>query len=275
MPRKTITRKVHTATTTPKFKIKSAEELLGLQQPTPINDNPLMPEMPCKMLIVGGSGGGKSTIIFNIILGGLLEWTKLYIFSKSINHIDYEALLDELAVRFEEQDADINDYVEAYDDLKHFPDISDFPELQNYDDQMKHLIIVDDFGNDPLLNSEKMNSFMDRCRKKNIQIIMVAHTFTRFAPALRKRFMQFIFLRGSLNGTTAREHAHGEVGDILELKQFSKLYKTATAKDRQFFYVDLMCNHDLNWRFRQNFDKPFRIDFHDESDASASEISDA
>ena len=246
MPRKTKKEETYNIT------IDATEDLLNLPARDPVNENPFMPRVCGKMLLIGPSEAGKSTIIINIILKGVLTWVKLYIFSKSIDDVDYEGLFEELTYRFENAKLDINEYVEAYSDLK------DLPDVETFDPEIKHLVIIDDFGNDPMLNSNDFTNWMDVCRHRNVQIIIVSHRFIGFAPQIRIRCKQFAFMRGSLPGKSDVSNAHQNIGDVLDIKTFTKMYKTATSRQFEFFYIDLTCN-DLNKRFRQGFDKPFLL----------------
>lgn len=258
-PRKTRSVKPKVA---PSFVIQSSEELLGLEKRDSINEDPNMPSDCSKMLLVGPSESGKSTILFNMILKGKLTWDMLYIFSKSIDDDDYQALLDELEDRFIDKGVEIDDYVYTYTDLTDLPDVDSFPRVEDPNipeeeqHRLKHLVVIDDYGNDSYLNTNEFENWMDRCRHRNIQIILVAHTFTNFAPKIRRRLKQFVLMEGSLVGHNDLTHAHEHIGAPLDLKTFKRLYKAATPRKHGFMYIDIKCT-DVTKRFRAGFDQFF------------------
>ena len=286
--------------------ITPIEGLLDVKKSKRFNENMLMPSQAAKLWIVALSGEGKTCLIINIILKYLLNYEKLWIFSKTIRDDDYQALLNwfrDLAVKIKK---DISQLIYASDTLTEFPvlgnkDTLDLVDETKYttneqveligylrqlssrkvmdelepisavsevlnkkskvklidpsryvDPRRKHLIIVDDFGEDPILKSAAFLNFIDDCRHDKVQILIVQHSlFSAPMAKLRSKFQQFVLFSGTLKGDQKINQAYELMGQGVTRECFRELYKYATSKEHGFMYIDTkIC--DPNLRFRQS-----------------------
>lgn len=257
--------------------IQPLHEILDIEPGVRINDNPYMPYNYAKMLVIAQSTGGKTTTIFNIISKGWLNYDKLWIWSNTMYDKDYQALLEGLtdvgAVVYEyphepteeDKNACIQANVIISDTLENFPSCNDIRRSQltltTYDDddsdasasdQMKHLLVLDDFGNNSFFRSNDFGSFIDTCRHAHVQMIVVQHSLANAMPKTRGKFTQFCLFNGSLNGKSAVKHAHETLGTVLSISCFTRLYNLACAEKYGFLYIDLE-EPDYKKRYRKGF----------------------
>ena len=122
-----------------------------------------IPDCSYRMLIIGGSGSGKTDTLFNLIKeedsDSLID--KIYLYDKDLNDPKYQFLIKK----------------REYVGIKHFNDSKAFLEYSyNIDDyspsrKRKNLIVFDDMIADIMSNKKiqaMLKEFFMRCRKLNI-----------------------------------------------------------------------------------------------------------
>jgi len=228
--------------------VEPMNEILDVDPPVRINDNPWMPFGCAKMLIIAKSGGGKTTLIVNLISKGWLKYDKLWLWSGSLEEDEeYPALIEGFQLKghevirapkdsSESDESDDSDIDPEEDDsriaqiMKNVPVSDDYRSanvivsdtLDNFPtckiiknsvapenrSKAKHLVVIDDFGTDKFVGSIEFATFLNKCRHSNIQIVVVQHTFTNVMKHTRDKFLQFCLFNGALQGPAAIRHAH-------------------------------------------------------------------
>ena len=180
-----------------------------------------MPEKLFRMLICGPSGWGKTNLLLDILLKPLIQYDKIYLYSKSLEQEKYEYLRK----RFEE----VSDQV-GYDVM-----VCSNDEVVPLDDLPIHnqkLVIFDDFF--CLKNQDRFIEYFIRGRNKNCFVIYLSQSFYKTPKDIRLNCSHFCLF----NSQTKRERRE----TCSELDINSEQYKSATREPYSFLYVDKVRN---------------------------------
>ena len=157
-------------------------------------------------LVIGKSGCGKTTVIFNMLLQpGWLDYNHLYVFGKSLHQPEYKVLRkgfegvltkSQISNVFTHQipPEDIGQYSGArsgtikadfYDDCSAIPDPADLDSLQ------KNLLLLD---NCFLGKQNKPNAYYTRGRHNNCDTLYIAQNYFRLPRHTIRENSNFIIL---------------------------------------------------------------------------------
>ena len=152
---------------------------------------PYIPDNPYRILIIGGSGSGKTNALLNLI-NNQPDIDKIYLYAKDPYEAKYQFLINK----------------RESTGLKHFNDPKAFTEYSNNmqdvyknideynaDKERKILIAFDDMIAD-MINNKKLNlivtNFFIRGRKLNISLVFITHRILRFQKMLDQILITFL-----------------------------------------------------------------------------------
>ena len=163
-----------------------------------------------KGLVIGKSGCGKTTIIFNhLFQAGWLDYNNLYVFEKSLHQQEYKVLrkgfeaglskqqisnvfnsqevLDSPRIAIEKNSGARNGKIRAdvYDDCQNIPDPSAL------DPKQKNLLLLDDCFQG---KQNKAEAYYTRGRHNNCDTIYIAQNYFRLPRLTIRENSNFIFL---------------------------------------------------------------------------------
>ena len=137
---------------------------------------PYIPDHPYRILIIGGSGSGKTNTLLNLI-NEQNDIDKMYLYARDLNEPKYKILIRK------REDAE----------MKHLNDPNTFIECSNTMDDVhedihdyisnrkrKILIVFDDIIADIMTNKKfqaKIKELFIRCRKLNISLIFITQSY--------------------------------------------------------------------------------------------------
>jgi len=247
-----------------------------------MNSNPFMPAKPARILAIGPTGSGKSTVAMNMIKRGWIEFDNLYCWCKSIDEELYEMVFE-----WKEETTKMKEYIKSLRNVSclskkernmanlEFGEIiisNDLDDLVSYEDLKKgekNLIIIDDFLADKKLHSKEINDLFFRCRKKGASIILMAQTFFSLPDDIRTQASHYILCRGSDGGKrNALMTMQQAICSELSSEDFKRMYTTNTQRVTNsfidingnkkdivgFFYVDKQATNK-QLKYRCNFDR--------------------
>ena len=133
---------------------------------------PYIPDHPYRMLIIGGSGSGKTYALLNLI-NNQSDMDKIYLYVKGLNEKKYQLLINKRESMGLTHFNDPKAFIEYSNNMQ---DIYKNIEEYNISKKRKILIIFDDMIAD-MINNKKLNSVVTelfiRGRKLNISLVFI------------------------------------------------------------------------------------------------------
>ena len=212
-------------------------------------DWPYIPDYPYKILIIGGSGSGKTNALFNLI-NNQPDIDKIYLYAKDPYGDKYQSLIkkrESIEIKHFNDPKAIIEYSNDMHDV--YKNINDY----NPDKKNKILIVFDDMIAD-MINNKKLNSIVTelfiRGRKLNISLICITQSYFKVPKDVRLNTTHF-FIMKIPNKRELQQIAINHSFDI-DFKNFIKIYKKCTDKSYSFLVNDTALASGNPLRFRKN-----------------------
>ena len=205
---------------------------------------PYIPDHPYRILIIGGSGSGKTNVLLNLI-NNQPDIDKIYLYAKDPYEIKYQYLINKREKAALDHFDDPKDFMEYSNDMQDvYKNIEDYNPIK----RRKVLIVFDDMIAD-MINKNKLNPVVTelfiRGRKLNISIAFISQSYFKVPKNVRLNSTHFLIMKIELR--IALNHS----SDIV-FKDFMKIYKKCTAKPYSFLVNDTTLPSDDLLRFRMN-----------------------
>ena len=183
---------------------------------------PYIPDHPYRILIVGGSGSGKTNALLNLI-NDEPYIDKIYLYAKD----PYEAKYQYLINKREKVGLDHFDDHKAF--IEYSNDMQDvYKSIEDYNPRKKRkvLIIFDDMIAD-MINNKKLNPIVTelfiRGRKRNISIVFITQSYFKVPKDVRLNSTHF-FIMKIPNKRELHQITSNHSSDI-DFKDFMKFLK--------------------------------------------------
>ena len=210
---------------------------------------PYIPDHPYRILIVGGSGSGKTNALLNLI-DNQPDIDKIYLYAKDPYEDKYQFLINKREStglkHFNDSKAFIeysNDMHDVYKNTNHY----------NPNKENKILIIFDDMTAD-MINNKKLNSVVAelfiRGRKLNISLVFITQSYFKVPKDVRLNTTHFFNMKIT-NKRELQQIAINRSSDI-NTKDFINIYKKCTDKPYSFLVNDTTLASDDPLGFRKN-----------------------
>ena len=173
---------------------------------------PYTPDHPYRILIIGGSGSGKTNVLLNLI-DNQPDIDKIYLYVKDLYEAKYQYLIN------------IREKVgiDHFDDPKAFTEYSNdmhdvYKNINAYNPykENKILIVFDDMIAD-MINNKKLNSIVTelfiRGRKLNISLVFITQSYFKVPKDVRLNTTHF-FITKIPNKRELQEIAQNHSSDI-------------------------------------------------------------
>lgn len=216
--------------------------------------HPLLIPPNSRILVVGGSGTGKTNFLCNALMKPQLKFEKVYMYSKNLFQPKYDFIKKELnntefllnkATRAKKQQP--FKIVEAWSD--NINDLISLDELKKNKEYL-NLVIIDDM---PILSKQQqevVGKFFCMCRHYNCTIIYLQQLYFQLPRSVRNNLSHIILF----NNKNKKEQTMlaQQLGGNLENGMFSKLYNKILSKKYQWFLIDNTTD-DINLQYRMGY----------------------
>ena len=211
---------------------------------------PYIPDHPYRILIIGGSGSGKTNALLNLI-NNQPDIDKIYLYAKDSYEKKYQYLINKLEKVGLNQFNDPKAFMEYSNDMQDvYKNIEDYNPIK----KRKILIIFDDMIADMINNNNKLNPIVTelfiRGRKFNISIIFITQSYFKVPKDLRLNSTHF-FIMKIPNKRELQQIALNHSSDI-DFKDFMNIYKKYTKEPYSFLVNDTTLPSDNPLTFRKN-----------------------
>lgn len=207
-----------------------------------VDEDPLAPQWPFRMLCAAPSGSGKSTAVFKLLFN--LKYDDLYVFCGDPTEEQYE-MLDKCCDLLEEEMPDKRHVIT--DDLSLIPDPNEL------DKTRRSIFIFDDLVN--VKNAaviKKINDMFIRGRKRNASSIYISQSYKNTPGIVRQNCTYYCLWK------MPQRNEVTELGkifrDVLDMKEFYKLYAFCTNEPYSFMFIDKSMN-PKSGIFRKRFNQ--------------------
>ena len=143
-----------------------------------------IPDHPYRILIVGGSGSGKTNVLLNLI-ENQQDMDKIYLYAKDLCEAKYQNLIKIREKVGIDHDNDPRAYIEYSNEMRDvYKNIGEY----NLDPENKILIVFDDMIAD-MIHDKKLDSIVNelfiRGRKLNITLVFITQTYFKVPKDVR------------------------------------------------------------------------------------------
>ena len=210
---------------------------------------PYIPDHPYRILIIGGSGSGKTNALLNLI-ENQPDIDKIYLYAKDPYEAKYQYLINK------RESVGINHFNDPKAFIEYSNDMQDvYKNIDEYntDKERKILIVFDNMIAD-MINNKKLNSIVTelfiRGRKLNISLVFITQSYFKVPKDVRLNTSHF-FIAKIPNKRELQQIAINHSSDI-STKDFINIYRKCTAEPYSFLVNDATLASDNPLRFRKN-----------------------
>ena len=210
---------------------------------------PYIPDHPYRILIVGGSGSGKTNALLNLI-NNQPGIDKIYSYAKDPYETKYQYLIN----KREKVGLDHFDDPKAF--MEYLNDMQDvYKNIEDYNPGKKRkiLIVFYDMIAD-MINNKKLNPVVTelfiRSRKLNISIVFITQSYFKVSKDVRLNSTHFFIMK--IPNKRELQQIAVNHSSYIDFKDFMKIYKKCTAEPYSFLVNDTSLPSDDPLRFRKN-----------------------
>ena len=192
---------------------------------------PYIPDHPYRILIVGGSGSGKTNALFNLI-NNQPDIDKMYLYAEDPCEAKYQYLINKREKVGVSHYKDPKAFIEYSNDMQ---DVYNNIEGYNPTKSRKVLIVFYDMIAD-MINNKKLNPIVTelfiRGRKLNISVVFITQSYFKVPKDVRLNSTHF-FIMKIPNKRELQQIVLNHSSDI-DFKDFMKIFKKYTAEPYSF-----------------------------------------
>ena len=208
-----------------------------------------IPDHPYRILIIGGSGSGKTNALLNLI-NNQPDIDKIYLYAKDPYEAKYQYLINK------REKVGLNHFNDPKAFMEYSNDMQDvYKNIEDYNPIKKRevLIVFGDMIAD-MINNNKSNLIVTelfiRGRKLNISIAFIRQSYFKVPKDVILNSTHF-FIMKILNKRELQQIALNLLSDI-DFKDFMEIYKKFTTEPYSFLLNDTTLPSDDPLSFRKN-----------------------
>ena len=210
---------------------------------------PYISNHPYRILIIGGSGSGKTNALLNL-LNNQPDIDKTYLYAKDPYEKKYQYFINK------REKVGLNHFNGPKAFMEYSNDMQDVHKNIEYYNPIKKrkiLIIFDDTIAD-MINNNKLNPVVTelfiRRRKLNISVVFITQSYFKVPKDVKLNSTHF-FIMKIPNKRELQQSALNYSSDI-DFKDFMNIYKKCTTEPYSFLVNDTTLPSDDPLRFRKN-----------------------
>ena len=193
---------------------------------------PFIPDHPYRILIIGGSGSGKTNALLNLIKEQD-DIDKIYLYAKDLSEPKYEFLIKKCEDFRIKRLNDSNAFIECSNTVEYiYGNIDDYKPSR----KRKILIVFDDMIAD-IMSNEKFQAIIKelfiRCRKVNISLVFITQSYFSVPKDVRLNSIHYLIMKIN-NRKELQNIAIYHSADV-DYYDFVRIYRECT---RTVFFFD-------------------------------------
>ena len=210
---------------------------------------PYISDYPYRILIIGGSGTGKTNALLNLI-NNQQDIDKICLYGKDPYEDKYQYLINKRESVGLKHFNYPKALIEFSNDMHNV-----YKNIDNYDlnKENKILIVFDDVIAD-MINNKKLNSIVTelfiRLRKLNISLVFISQSYFKVPKEVRNNSTYF-FIMKIPNKRELQPIAINHSSDI-NTRDYIDIYRKCTDKPDSFLIIDTILPSNNSLRFRKN-----------------------
>ena len=210
---------------------------------------PFIPDHPYRILIIGGSGSGKTNALLNLI-NEQNDIDKIYLYARDLNEPKYKILIKKRKDAGIKHLNDPNAFIECSNTMD---DV--YENINNYNPSRKRkvLIVFDDMIAD-IMSNKKFQAIIKelfiRSRKVNISLVFITQSYFSVPKDVRLNSTHYLIMKIS-NRKELQNIAINHSADI-DYQDFIKIYRECTKEPYNFLTIDTTLPASDPLRFRKN-----------------------
>ena len=210
---------------------------------------PYIPDHPYRILIIGGSGSGKTNALINLI-NEQDDIYKIDLYVKDLSEPKYEFFVKKHENAGIKHLNDINAFIECSNTMGNvYQNIDDY----NISRKRKILIVFDDMIAD-IMSNKKFQAIIKelfiRCRKFNISLVFITQSYFSVPKDVRLNSELYLIMK-IIDKSELQNIAINHSSDI-DYKDFMAIYRECTRERFNFLTIDTTLPASNPLRFRKN-----------------------
>ena len=196
---------------------------------------PYIPDHPYRILIIGGSGSGKTNTLLNLI-NEQKDIDKIYLYAKDLSESKYEYLIKNRETAGIKHLNDSKAFIECSNTMD---DVYENIDGYNPNRKRKILVIFDDMIVDIMTNNKFQSIIKDlfiRCRKPNISLAFIFQSYFSVPKDVRLNSTHYLIMK-IINRRELQNIAFNHSTDI-DYQDFTKIYRECTREPYSFLEID-------------------------------------
>ena len=194
---------------------------------------PYIPDHPYRVLIIGGSGSGKTNTLFNLI-NEQKDIDKIYLYAKDLSESKYEYLIRNRK----------NAGIKHLNDSKAFIECSNtmndvYGNIDNNNLKRKILTVFYDMIADIMTNKKFQSIIKElfiRCRKQNISLVFITQSYFSVPKDVRLNSTYYLIMK--INNKRELQNIAINRSVDIDFKGFMKIYRECTREPYSFLTID-------------------------------------
>ena len=192
---------------------------------------PYIPDHPYRILIIGGSGSGKTNTLLNLI-NKQKDIDKIYLYAKDLSESKYEHLIRKRENVGIKHLSDSKAFIECsntmdnvYENIDHY----------NLNRKIKILIAFDEMIADIMTNKTFQSIITElfiRCRKLNISLVFITQSYFSVPKDVRLNSTHYLIMK--INNKRELQNVATNHSADIDFKDFIKIYRECTKEPCNF-----------------------------------------